>query len=85
MSESQEDDSKDNGKWHIVEFTDSNTVDAVPDFWLRKNGAEVVYPPWTNLSRVMRAITKRAQPQPDWKSFSLSKVFWGAGAYILYL
>lgn len=79
-----EDNLDDNGKWHIVEFSESKTVGAVPDFWLNKDGTEVIYPPWNNNFKVISAINKRKQPQPDWIFFSISKVFWDASAYILY-
>lgn len=70
------------GKWHIVEFAETKTAGAVPDFWLRNNGTSVIYPPWSdNDPKMVKAISLRYVPQVDWKFYQLSKVFWKAGTY----
>ena len=41
--------------WYIGVFEEDDTAEIVPDFWMREDGKIVVWPPWNDSKRIMRA------------------------------
>jgi len=57
----------------VVIFLTDNKVEAVPTLWI-KSDSECFWPPYTDLSKISRAIAKKKSPGPDWEIYSIRKL-----------
>lgn len=80
----------DEGRWFVVEFPVDADIsaeseassEAVPDFWLDKDGRHVSWPPEKmNDRQVIKAIAARKCPEENWQSCDVLRVFWSYRKY----
>ena len=66
----------------VVEFPDSNEVEAVPDLWLYENGRMCYWPPFKSTKKVTDAIKSMTAFEPNWLRYK-SKVLQKYGQNML--
>lgn len=65
--------------WCICEFEEDNTTEAIPNTWLFDNGKRTRWPLYKSNNRIVQAITKKEQPEANWRTFSITRQFCTAG------
>lgn len=62
--------SRDLKDFSVVIFDNTREVEAVPSAWLRKEGRQCAWPPYTDTMKLRKAIRSQHTPNDNWEKHS---------------